>query len=285
MGLQLAFGQQNRLYSLYMFTPLAINPAYAGNQNQFNGVLVNRSQWLKIPGAPETQLLSAHMGAVKRPIGIGILVSKESIGVHENLSVNFSYAYQIKSQDWKLAFGLQGGFNFSKSSYDKLTMDVDEALGTVKTWTPNFGFGVFYNTRKFYVGLSVPYFFENTLVSNGVSVAEAPRYYFLNAGKILKVSRDMMFRPSLLLRLQKGTPVNADINATLFYKKILSMGLSYRTSGDIVSLFEMQMSKRVRFGYAYDFNVGNVGPFAGGSHELMLSYRVDLTARPCHTYF
>jgi type IX secretion system PorP/SprF family membrane protein len=278
--------QENRIYSLYMFSPLVLNPAYAGNQNQFQASFINRSQWINVDGAPQTQLLTAHVGSIKRPVGVGMVVSLESIGVHKNSSVNISYAYQIKGQDFKLAFGLQGGVNFNQSNYSALLLNTNENLGNIQTFSPNFGFGVFYNTRKFYAGLSVPYFFQNSLVSNGTEISKAPRYYFVNGGRIVKVSKDIVFKPSFLLRFQQGTPINFDISGTIFYKKILSGGLSYRSSGAVVLLTEFQVNRNLRFGYAYDFVLNNkLGPYTGGAHEILLSYRIDLTQKPCHTYF
>ena len=46
------FAQQDPQYSLYMFNPLGVNPGYAGSRDAISGVLVHRSQWVGLDGAP-----------------------------------------------------------------------------------------------------------------------------------------------------------------------------------------------------------------------------------------
>ena len=57
---QMSFGQQDALYSQYMFNPFAINPAYAGSRNSISAVILHRSQWLGLNGAPNTQTVAIH---------------------------------------------------------------------------------------------------------------------------------------------------------------------------------------------------------------------------------
>ena len=48
--------QQRPVYSQYMFNGLALNPAYAGSQKQFNAMAVLRTQWVNLEGSPRTQM-------------------------------------------------------------------------------------------------------------------------------------------------------------------------------------------------------------------------------------
>ena len=55
-----AVAQQDPMYSMYMFNPVSINPAYTGTTEQMQIVGVFRKQWLSIPGTPQTSTLTFH---------------------------------------------------------------------------------------------------------------------------------------------------------------------------------------------------------------------------------
>ncbi|MBF4986343.1 type IX secretion system membrane protein PorP/SprF, partial [Nonlabens mediterrranea] len=52
--------QQDPQYTQYMYNPITINPAYAGNRGVMSVVGLHRSQWVGLDGAPRTQSLSLH---------------------------------------------------------------------------------------------------------------------------------------------------------------------------------------------------------------------------------
>ncbi|MBW7912389.1 MAG: type IX secretion system membrane protein PorP/SprF [Taibaiella sp.] len=56
-----------------------------------------------------------------------------------------------------------------------------------------------------------------------------------------------------------------------------SVGASYRTKESVVALFEMNITKRTRFGYAYDIPINKLQPHTRGSHELMVAYDIGET--------
>ncbi|HRN42181.1 MAG TPA: type IX secretion system membrane protein PorP/SprF, partial [Vicingus sp.] len=65
------FAQQDPQYSLYMFNPLGVNPGYAGSREALSGVLVHRSQWVGLEGAPVTQAFSVNSPLKIRSMGVG----------------------------------------------------------------------------------------------------------------------------------------------------------------------------------------------------------------------
>ena len=70
-----SYAQQDAIYSQYMFNPFAINPAYAGSRNSISAVLLHRSQWVGIDGAPRTQTLAIHAPVNKKNIACGCKTS------------------------------------------------------------------------------------------------------------------------------------------------------------------------------------------------------------------
>ena len=286
--------QQRPVYSQYMFNALAINPAFAGSQDQLSATAIYRNQWVNLPGAPETYTLSANTPFAGKKIGVGFVLTNDKISIHEDIGLYLSYAYRIKFRTGALAFGLQAGFNNLKSNYDLLTIrDVNDPnlTGTTQKFSPNFGSGIFYYNATTYVGVSVPFLINSKIRSKEefLSQARARRYYFISAGRVFKLTKDFKFKPSTLIRIQEQAPLGVDINTQLIYKDIISIGNSYRSGdADIVNI-ELQLNANLRIGYAYEIVLSNLGRFNRGSHEIMINYRINIPGInkkfECSTYF
>jgi type IX secretion system PorP/SprF family membrane protein len=275
-----------------MFNTLAINPAYAGSQDQLRASAVLRNQWVNLEGAPQTQTLSAHSSIPRKNIGVGLMLYREQIGVHSDLGLYASYAYQIKfKRKRRLALGLQMGFNNLISDFNELSIydNGDPLVDRFRYFNPNFGTGVYYSTPRFYAGVSVPFLINNKLGKAlegelGKDGGEA-RYYFINSGYVFDATPDIKIKPSALIRFQEGAPLGADLNVNFFWKDLLNVGTSWRTGDAIVFLTELYLNDNLSFGYSYDLITSSLQQYTRGTHELMLNYRIQLTPNPCHTYF
>ena len=285
-----AIAQQRPIFSQYMFNGLVLNPAYAGNQPQLNVSLLHRDQWINVDGAPKTSSLIAHSALKDRPVGIGMLVSRDKIGVHDDYSIYASYAYKLNIGVGTLSMGLQAGFNYMVSDFSQLTtVNPDDPLflDAVSRFSPNFGTGVFFNNKTSYVGLSVPYLINNEVYDKEEIISEAreARYYFLTGGHVFKLSPFVKFKPSALIRVQEGQPMGMDVNADVFLDDVLNIGASYRSGDAVILLFELALNKNLSFGYAYDHTLSNIRNYTDGSHEFMLTFKKALGKEPCHAYF
>lgn len=285
-----AQAQQRPIFSQYMYNMLAINPAYAGNQQQLSITAMARNQWVNFDGAPKTQTLSSHSNFRNKNIGLGVMLYHESIGVHSDIGAYFSYAYQIKFKNRHLlAMGLQGGVNQLTSDYTRLkSAGFDPNLKYYKNLNPNFGTGVFYSTKTAYAGFSVPFLVNNKVMqeTDGLAMESSERrYYFFTAGKVLDLSPNLKLKPSVLIRFQERAPLGFDASLTFFIDNILNVGLSYRNHDALTTMFQIDLNENFSFGYAYDLTLSGLGGYTRGSHELMINYRIRLTTTPCHSYF
>lgn len=286
------WGQQRPMQSLYMFDPLLINPAYAGNHVQLSATSIYRNQWVNFPGAPKTLTATVHSGFRGSRAGVGIIAGRDEIGIHGENSLYLAYSYKIPLSQYNnttLSFGLQGGFNDFKSDYTKLNIrDPNDPYETVvnRTFTWNFGAGVYLRSDKFYVGLSVPYGLNNKVVDfeNLESSAVQRRYYYLTGGLIKQVSPNVKLLPSTLIRVQERAPFSFDLNLVTVFYDVVGLGVSYRNGGDwnafnadaFVALFELQINENFHVGYAYDHTMSAIGSYSNGSHEIMVNYRVKI---------
>ncbi|MFT6868594.1 MAG: type IX secretion system PorP/SprF family membrane protein [Cyclobacteriaceae bacterium] len=269
-------GQQRAVQSTYMFNGLLINPAYAGSQNLFSATVTNRNQWVNVDGAPNSQSIAAHTSWKENQVGTGLLIQRDQIGVHEQYSVYGSYAYKIRTNAGILSMGLQGGFDSRSSNYSSLDWkDPSDPLNIDGTrFNPNFGAGLYFANRKFFAGLSVPYILQPKIfdVTTISSDAREARYYYLNVGNVMELSKTLKLNPSFLLRMQQQANIGYDINVNLIFSDIIYAGASYRSGGAVVFITQLVLNENFRIGYAYDAVTSAITGFTPGSHEIMLNY-------------
>lgn len=273
-----AFGQQQAMFTQYMFNGLAINPAYAGSHRTLSLTALARIQWAGVDGAPATQTLSVHAPVANRRVGLGMLLLHDEIGVTKQTGIYGAFSYRIPFQNGgNLAFGIQGGFNTYNARFSTISeTDPTFAGADIKEILPNFGAGVFYSTKLFYAGFSAPQLLQNAFDKyNPDSDAKLLRHYFLTTGYVFAINKDLMLKPSLLVKVVSGAPVQFDLNFSVLMKEVLWVGLSWRSFDSVDALIELQLTDRLQFGYAYDFaTTSEMRRINAGSHEIMLNYRV-----------
>jgi len=277
------FGQQDAQYTQYMYNMNVINPAYAGSEGTLNIGLLGRTQWVNLPGAPKT--FTATINApVSEHVGLGLSIISDEIGPVKEQNVYADFSYTIPTSEiGKLAFGLKGGFSFQNIDYFELSTnqasDPMFANNLNKTY-PNFGFGAFYYTNKFYVGLSMPNLLKSRYFEKKggiVSSASEQMHYFLTSGYVFELSQDVKLKPSIMYKAVTGAPISMDysLNALLYNK--LEIGVSYRVGDSYSGTMNFLVTKNLRIGYAYDYTVSNLSAFNSGSHEVFLLYNVDFS--------
>ena len=275
--------QQLPLYSQYMFNTLEINPAYAGFKESMQFTSIFRKQFNGIKDAPQTALLSFDMPIGTTQLGVGLRLVDDKISVSRTSGAQASMSYHIDGDNSRMSFGLQiGALNYKANMTDlNLTHAGDPIFAQdVNTLVANFGTGIFYNTDKYYAGISVPnivrtHLRETNIALNYYEVKQSPHFY-VNAGMLIDLNDNFILKPSFLLRGVKGIPLNYDINANIFFRDLLSMGVSYRSHSAVVGLMDFRVIPELRLGYAYDYNVGRLSAFAKGTHEIILRYHIPI---------
>jgi type IX secretion system PorP/SprF family membrane protein len=279
-----AYGQQDPQYSQYMFNTLAVNPAYAGSRDVVSATAMFRKQWVNTPGSPATGTFSIDAPFKRERVGVGLVVFNDRLGITNTTGAYASYAYRIRLEKGTLAFGLQAGFSQFKADYTSVVLDQDNKsdnafASNVNKVLPNFGGGVYYKTDKFYLGVSMPRFVNNKLfkkssVPDNVTItSHQSRHLFLMGGFVIPLSPDVKVKPSTLIKFVEGAPIQMDINANVWFYDAIAAGLSYRAAaGTLVTMIEVQASKQIRIGYAFDAGIGKVRAVGTGAHEIMARY-------------
>ena len=271
--------QQRIMYTQYMFNGLILNPAYAGTDKFANITAQGRQQWSGYKGAPNSQMISAHMPLPNKKTGLGVLLEKETMGVTDVYHSYVMYSYKLKMRKSTLSFGLQAGVATYREELTTLSLPAgsnDPNFANTTTYTqPNFGAGIYYYSHNFYLGFSVPSIMQNILSPDDPLVLSEVRHYFLTCGYLIKLSPTLKLKPNFLLKAVGGAPINLDMNLNLLIDDVVWVGCSYRMENAVNPLVEVQLNKKLRFGLSYDIPISDIGSadFRSASPEVMINYR------------
>lgn len=275
--------QQDAIYSQYMFNPFQINPAYAGTRNSMSAVILHRSQWVGIDGAPVTQTASIHAPLNKYNIAWGVNLAHDRIGPMRNVIAAATGAYHVKFKDSKLSFGLRAGVYNSTFYRGQLNFkedgDIYDVGGTVSSMVPSFDFGAYYYKTKFFAGLSATHIGSTDFKFEGFPdnmVHYLRTHIMFTAGYVFEKNRNFVFKPSLLLKSTYSAPVNLDVNFSMLFYKRFWLGLSFRNKSSINFLVDINVTDFLRIGYAYDLLYNKLGQYSGGSHEVFIGFDFDV---------
>lgn len=284
-------GQQRPVVSQYMFNGLVLNPAYAGSLGYFQATALYRNQWVNLEGAPQITTFTANSNIKGKNIGLGFLITNDQVGVHSDLGMYTSYSYKVKLPVGTLAMGLQAGFNNTISNFSEVLIEDgnDAYFGeTLSKFKLNFGTGVYYYTKNFYAGISIPYLIKNRTLKDinvrdlSFNERKESRNYYITTGHLFDLSHSVKIKPSTLIRIEDGMPIAFDANLNMFLEDLVNVGLSYREGDSFTTLFELQITDYISFGYAYDWIISELNYFTSGTHEFMLNYRINLFAPRKH---
>ena len=275
--------QQNALFSQYMFNTLAINPAYAGSRNVVAATALFRNQWVGIEGAPKTGTFTIDAPVANNRIGLGVQIITDKIGITSTTSGVLTTAYRIPMNNGALSLGMEGSVATYRAGFSNVQLDPGGPVGDpgfstdVNKTLFNFGSGIYYNSERFYVGLSVKDFVRNRLNDNNLAnldgiTARQSAHAYLALGYVFPLSMDLNLKVSGLAKGVRGAPVQGDLNATLWIKEMIAIGVEYRTGADVSALMELRFTPQIRLGYAYDRSTTSLANYNSGSHEFMLRY-------------
>lgn len=283
--------QQDPMYSQYMFNMLAINPAYAGNHEVFGATALFRQQWVGVPGAPRTFTFGFDVPDNKRGFGYGAQIIGDQIGIQKTnaFTGSFSYRMHVFSENDELSLGLQGSMSNYTANYNSVDLiqpyDPSFVGLVINTWTPNIGAGIFYHTKDFYFGISAPTILSqpmqtgiNNLGRSAQSFFSIPHTY-ATTGLVLHLSDVVDFKPSAMLKVVEGSPIEYDLNAQLYLYDLISFGASYRSNAAIVGMAGLQLTPNWRIGYAFDKDITSFKAFNTGTHEIMLGFALNRSTR------
>jgi type IX secretion system PorP/SprF family membrane protein len=266
-----SLAQHQSVYSNYLLNMTLINPAAIGKDMALDVNVGVRKQWSGFSGSPSTNYVSVN-SMMKRPtLNLGLMVLSDKIAVNSKQSIYGQYAFRIKFNKFKMAFGVQAGVQFQNNDLAELkrAQEVDAVIDQNQVRTVNLvvGTGVYIHNNFFFFGLSSP-----SLYGTGGNYGLNATSVLTTAGLVLKVRNKGLIKPSLMLRQVKGSAITTDINMTYYFQSKYGIGFSYRLKTAFVLLLEAAVNNQFKIAYCYDYSLGSISKYQNGSHEISLRF-------------
>ena len=268
-----------------MYNTQVINPAYTSANDGLSFGLLTRTQWVGFDGAPKTSTFTvSNPFWIKENMGIGLSIVHDKIGpaIQGNYTIDYAYTFYNDYKS-KITLGLKAGINSLSVDFSRLNIydlgDVQFENNIKNRISPQIGAGVYYNTDRFYAGLSIPNFLSTRHydTNNGIGAASVARnrmHYYLITGYVWDINPALKFKPAAMVKIVRGSPMQLDLSANFLINEALTLGAAYRLSAALSGLVGFQVSDSVFLGFAYDYQTTALQEYSSGSYELIL--RLDI---------
>lgn len=285
--------QQDAQFSQFLHNQLYWNPAYAGVQADWNEInLLHRTQWagydsnFEPAGAPQTQLLSINVPLNKYKVGVGLHLVNDQIGLFNNFEAQLSAAYHLKLNKGQLSIGARVGILNQRVNSDFWrVVDPSDPIylslingGGMSDMTADIGFGVYYNTSKYFAGISSTHLQASELNYDAAfSIYPLKRHYYFIGGYRIQPNRLLTVTPAVLVKTETSA---LSIESMLYidYDERYFGSISFREFEAGILMFGMGVTRnnRLRVSYSFDYTIGTEAQNAkaNSSHEIMLTYRL-----------
>ena len=290
--------QQRPQYTQYMINPFLLNPAVSGTEDYADIRAGYRKQWTGFDGSPRTMYLSAHTNIGKHLVtnnrsrnkkngfhGVGAIVTNDAIGPTTTTTVSAAYSYHLKvSKKVFASLGLMGGFNqFSLDGGKLVAANPNDGLiaGQSKMGLGDITLGGWVYSDKFYAGASMAQLAPSIAFTQTGQRQDytLTKHYFITAGYRIPLGYDFTFIPSFCITVATPAPMSFDINAKVRYKDFLWAGVSYRNRDAVAGMVGVIINNMFDVSYSYDYITSDINKYTGGSHEIVVGYRMKSIIR------
>jgi len=276
--------ENNYTYSQYYIgytqvfrNEILINPAYAASKDNFIFSGNVRQQWTGIENAPSTKSMSVYGPIPRFKIGVGLNIVNDRIGITKQNLYNLVYAYNLNLKDSKFSFGINMGLKSINADFNELLLesnrDVNFNESSKRHNLPFFGLGTYFEKENYSIGLSLPYFLDNAILTRTEAVpAENKLFFFLTGAVLTKLNSGMSIKSGVLVKGMFDSNIEIDLVETLYINDAWSFGISYKSLNSIGIIAEYGYNKQLYISYSYDFYTSILFYNQSGSHEITLTY-------------
>jgi len=303
-----ALRAQDPQFSQYYSAPLYLNPAFTGTTQDHRFIANYRNQWPNAARGFVTYAFSYDYNMYHYNSGIGFLATVDQAGTAGMKSSQFNFLYSYKwnvSSKWVVSAGLNFGYAFRTVDLNRLVFGDQlqfDADGTTPSDDPalfnlgmsnyfDFNTGVLAYNKNFWFGFSVSHLNtpNRSLLNQESSI---PIKTSLHGGVRIplyvgpfKKDHISVLSPSFVYKKQ-GKFDQLDLGLYFLYDPVM-IGVWYRgipieqnvkdnISQDAVVIILGFQFEKIEVSYSYDFTVSELGPMAGGAHEVALKYKLGI---------
>lgn len=283
------FGQDEAIFNHYVQSPILINPAAAGFNDEYQAQVNVRASWSGFDDAPKTVAARLN-GPVGQSFGLGATLLTESAAQQQRTKGQLDVAFRFPVgkvvrgvAPIQMAFGFFTEFERVSINNDILNNQLiqpgDEVLGNYIDGENFFDAGVgIYSTflENTFAGVTI-----NNLVSNrlnnisGGSQGSSFNYTLALGHSFMLGKTDVKLTPSVLFRNIQDAPLLIDLNLQAgFLDDQLIAGLSYRNLRAMGLLLGTRL-RNLKLYYSYDLSFAEFQSYSNGSHELTAGFSIS----------
>ena len=276
-------GQQELSFNHYMFNSQLFNPAFVGLEDNLTISSINNLQWIGFEGNPTTNSILLD-GNLKNNLGIGMQLLSDKIGPLNSNFIAIDASYHLELNNYKkLSLGLKlsgNDHNISLSSLDFDNLSDPNAGSKDSYFVTNIGFGLYYYSEKFYLGFSIPYFFEPSIINK-------KRHFYFSGGFKKGISEKLTINPNFLIKKVSNAPSSLDFSTMVFYEDSFWFGINYgstsksfsspsKNGGNLSFITGFKLLPAIMLGYSFTSQLGRWNAAANSkSHEIFVKFGIS----------
>lgn len=214
--------------------------------------------------------------------GLGANVFHSKVGAFETIggSVNYAIHHPLGGTS-RLAAGVAMLIEGRKLNIGEVGVrdpDVfyDQLLnGAAPQTSMNLRAGALLYGNRYYLGFSYYPLALKTAGERDLSLIDGIYRGSLQAGVALQLGPDVALKPSLLALILVDDDVVIDYHVKAYFRESIWIGVSYRDIESGMAMVGWNFSDALSASYAYEMSLGPLKQFNDGSHELVLSLRLN----------
>ncbi|MBU0486498.1 MAG: type IX secretion system membrane protein PorP/SprF [Bacteroidetes bacterium] len=274
-GLQ-GFGQQEPPFSNYESNLSIFNPALTGAEYKNFVTLVGRNQWIDFPHHPVTYsaVVESKWTAIRSGIGLNFLYDQLGFEESNHVYLNYAYHHPLR-KNRSISGGIAFGVYHNHIEIDSLVSE-SSFFGTIEdpllqqdpsgsVWMGNAG--LLYRTYHVTVGFSL----SQIALSRATGFINPVVHCFFFAKYEIPLSYELKITPEFIYRTDQSSYLN-EFGLSIKFRNFW-MGGSLRNSSTWVGKVGVDIQKKFRIGYAYDYFTPDPSRF-GPTHEVVLGFVV-----------
>ena len=277
------WAQYDVSFAHYWAMETSFNPATVGKEAKLNVAAAYAIQMAGFEHNPNTMYAAADMPFVllRAYHGVGLQFMNDAIGLFKHKRLSLQYAYQRSLLGGKISAGIQAGMLSENFDGSKLELDDPNDPAFTNSSVNGSGFdlaaGLYYQTRKWYVGISGLHLNSPKVELGEKNELDIPATYYLTGGYNIQLNHPFLSIHTSVLGRTDGTAWRADVTGRLKYeheKRVLYGGLTYSPTNSVTVMLGGRIYG-VHIGYSYEIYTSAMS-MDNGSHELFVGYQTEL---------
>ena len=267
--------QQETLYSVFWNNSSVFNPAYTGEQSKYYFSANIRNQWTKVQGNPLTinGNLEWQIDSLRNAIGLSYTYDKLGLEKNNTIKLNYSHHFKI-SKDKRIGIGIAPTFATRKFEFNNfVTIDDQTYDPSIPSGEENYkyfdlSFGLSYISNHMKVGISSTQLLESSGTSD--NLYRNARHFYGNASYDINVNQKIKIIPQIMIGyVNDYLALNTILLAK--YREQYWIGGSFSNEEDLGVMAGVDIAKKFRLGYAFNYySTSGKQPF-GETHEIVFA--------------